>query len=181
MKSVLALSAALVAASGAMADPAQDLALSPATPVVDVSPRRAGRQFLDLPALEYGFEVQARCDEAWTPESLTLNVADSRVTFGSGELSRNAHRKVTVNVPAQQLAPVAVHDFCLQQAGQRASEPGVAAPPASESSLLTIRAVLSAQASLVCVSEEERRITYVSQPLDVTLACRIPAAVETGD
>lgn len=196
MKSVLALSAALAAActvSGAMADVSQDLArdsgevrsheltLKYATPVVEVSPRRAGRQFFELPALEYAFEVRARCDEAWTPASLSLNVADSRVAFGGGELSGNAQRKVTLSVPARQLAPVAVHDFCLQQADPVAPERGIPAPPANESSLLTIRSALSAQASLLCVSEEERRITYVSQPLDVTLACGPPATVETGD
>ena len=184
MKSILTLSAGLILAgsiSGALADPAQDLTLRAETPVVEVSPRQTGRQFLDLPALEFAFDIQARCDETWTPESLSLNVADSRVTFDSAALSRNALGKITLSVPSRQLAPVAVHDFCLQQAGRVATEPGTAAPPTPESALLTIRAVLSAQASLLCASPEERRITYVSQPLDVVLSCGTPAAIGPGD
>jgi hypothetical protein len=185
MKRGLALSTAFVLAGeliacqagGALADSAQDVALRAETPVVAVPPRRSGRQFLDLPALEYTFEIETRCDDDWVPESLSLNVADSRIAFGAGQLSDSTPHEIVLNVPAQQLAPVAVHDFCLlpeDRAGQAAGVSPASAP-------LTIRAVLSAQASFLCVSEQERRITYVSQPLDVTLTCDAPVPAETGD
>lgn len=160
-------------AGGALADSGQDVTVRPRTPVVDVAPRRAGRQFLELPALEYTFEVEARCEDDWTAESLSLNVADSQVAFGPGQLSGGGQQKVVLNVPARQLAPVAVHDFCLLPEDTMPRD-------AEASSRLTIRAVLSAQASLLCASEQERRITYVSQPLDVTLTCKAPGLVETG-
>lgn len=168
-------------AGGALADSAQDVALRAETPVVAVPPRRSGRQFLDLPALEYTFEVETRCDDDWVPESLSLNVADSRIAFGAGQLSHSTPHEIVLNVPAQQLAPVAVHDFCLlpeDTTGQAAGAPGPVSPASTP---LTIRAVLSAQASFLCVSEQERRITYVSQPLDVTLTCDAPVPAETGD
>ena len=184
MKSVLTLSAALLIgcrAGGALADPLQEVTLNSETPVVDVALRRAGRQFLDLPALEYTFAVEARCGDEWRPESLSLNVADSRVALGAGQLSDNAHSEIVLNVPAQQLAPLAVHDFCLlpEDATAHPAEASHRVPAAS--SPLTIRAVLSAQASLLCVSKHERRITYVSQPLDVMLTCTAQATIDTGD
>lgn len=184
MKSVFTLSVAffvLCHAGSARTDTAQDMTLRPETPVVDVSPRPDGRQFIDLPALEYTFAIEARCDDEWIPESLSLNVADSRITFGTGQLSDSPPREIVLNIPPQQLAPVAVQDFCLlpeEAATPRDEVPDRALPAPS---LLTIRAVLSAQASLLCVSDEQRRITYVSQPLDVTLTCKPPASGETGD
>jgi hypothetical protein len=183
MKTGLTLFAAIVLTSqagGALADTAQDVAVRPQTPVVDVAPRRPGRQFLDLPALEYTFEVEARCDDEWTPESLSLNVADSRIAFRAAQLSDNAPQTIILQVPAKQLAPVAVHDFCLLPDDATLEETG-GPRQAHTRPLLTIRAVLTAQASLLCASEQERRITYVSQPLDVTLTCKAPAAADTGD
>lgn len=187
MKRGFALSASFVLAGeliacragGALADPVQDLALRAETPVISISPRRSGRQFLDLPALEYTFEVEARCEEDWIPESLSLNVADSRLAFGADQLPGSTPQEIILNVPAQQLAPVAVHHFCLLPENTTARDAGTSRPAPPPSSRLTIRAVLSAQASLLCVSETERRITYVSQPLDVTLDCDAPAAAMT--
>lgn len=180
MKRGLALSTVLVLGS-ALADTAQDVAVRAATPVVDVSPRRSGRPFFDLPTLEYRFQVEARCDDDWVPASLSLSVADSRVVFGAGQLSDGTQQELVLSVPAQQLAPVAVHDFCLLPEDTTTRHARASSRVLPVSSLLTIRAVLSAQASLLCVSEQERRITYVSQPLDVTLTCEAPAAVETAD
>lgn len=184
MKSVLTLSATFVIAcqaGGALADPVQDVTLRPETPVVEVSPRLTGRQFLDLPALEYTFAVEARCNDDWIPESLSLAVADTRLAFGASQLSDNTHREIVLNVPAQQLAPVAVYDFCLLPEDAAIQDHEAPRLAATATSLLTIEAVLSAHASLLCVSEQERRITYVSQPLDVTLTCGAPATVETRD
>lgn len=165
---------------------APDVTLRTETPVVDVPAHSAGRQFLDLPALEYTFDVEAHCAEDWVPESLSLNVADSRVVLGADQLSGAGPPKVVLTVPARQLAPVAVHGFCLRQDDRKddrehdpergADEAG----PAATASPLTIRAVFSAQASLLCRNDAQRRITYVSQPLDVRLACERPSPVASG-
>lgn len=176
---VAAASALVCLAAGVLADPAQRVLLTPETPTVDVAPRSPGRQFFDLPALEYSFDVETRCDDDWVPESLSLNVADSRVTFAAGQLSGDGARRIVINVPARQLAPVAIHDFCLLAEDPAAAPDGTppAAPPPHS---LTVRAVLSAQASLLCRSEQERRITYVSLPLDVTLSCQSPPKAAGG-
>jgi hypothetical protein len=185
MKSILALFgmvAALAGPSGAAnADTTTrppDVTLRTEPPVVDVPAHPAGRQFLDLPALEYTFDVEAHCNDDWVPESLSLNVADSRVVLGEDQLSGAEPSKVVLSVPARQLAPVAVHGFCLLEDDPKpGTDPAV---PTVTASPLTIRAVLSAQASLLCRKEAQRRITYVSQPLDVRLACEARSPVATG-
>lgn len=193
MKPIMALAAitlALACLTGAViADaPARlpDLALTTETPVVDVPTHPPGRQFLELPALEYAFGIEARCDADWVPESLSLNVADSRVVLGEDQLSGAEPPTVLLEVPARQLAPIAVHGFCLL--GEDLDEGLNAGPdagpdtprPAASASQLTIRAVLSAQASLLCRNEAERRIAYVSLPLDVQLACKSRPAAANG-
>lgn len=180
MNSGLSLAFAVCLSAGATAataaeEPAQDVILTPETPVVDISPGRPGRQLVELPALEYTFDVEARCPVDWTPESLSLNVADSRVTIGAGELSARGDRKVVLKVPAGQLAPITINDFCVEAAtapGLAADRPRPDTPRESRSAdRVTIPAVFSAHASLLCRSELEPRITYVSLPLDVTLSC----------
>ena len=199
MKSSLALlgfaTAAVAAFSCRSPDAIADTADTPAAsanvllrtnpPVIEVPATPPGRQFLDLPALEYTFDVDARCDEDWIPESLSLSVADSRAVLGTGPLSAAEPQRIVLEVPARQLAPVAVQGFCLLEDTEPGNAGGAPREPLSPSlttgKTVTIRALLTAQASLLCRSEEARRITHVSQPLDVRLACGRASAVAAGD
>lgn len=187
MKRQLAHAVLLVAAAGigfAAAGPGavEKVALAVETPSVEVRPRPPGRQLLDLPALEYSFEVDARCKEQWVPESLSLSIADSRVVLGASQLSAGEPRRVSLKIPARQLAPVVIHDFCIVE--DAVATPGLKVdrlPTSVSQPGITIKSVLSAQASLLCRKDEERSIVYVSKPLDVTLICLAPAAPSPAD
>lgn len=164
----------------------QRVVITAGTPSVDVAPQRPGRRAFDLPALEYSFDIEARCADDWIPESLSLNVADSHVAFDAAQLSDNAHRKVVLKVPARQLAPVTIHDFCLPGEETAAEPVDSGNGTASIRRPLILRGVASAHASLLCASEDGasepgRRITYVSRPLDVTLTCNLPVTVKARE
>lgn len=145
--------------------------------MVAVAATMPGRRFIDLPALEYRFEVQAACTGDRTPRSLSISVADSRVALAGAALDREGARELVLTVPGRQLAPIAVDDFCVAApaAGEPAPEGFEAASSFTAASvpprLLTVPAVVSAQASLVCTDEGGSHISYVTKPLAVTLAC----------
>src|SRR5690606_2956911 len=85
--------------------------------------------------------------------------------------------ELVLTVPARQLAPIAVDDFCVAGHDDPAANGPAGLPPAGEDprQRLTVPAVVSAQASLVCGGESGTDISYVTQPLAVTLACTAPA------
>lgn len=176
---------ALVAAcGGARADdaPAGRITLSAEPPVVTVTGLPSGRYFMDLPALEYVLDIAAHCAGDALPHSLSINVADTRVTLSREEFGQAPARHLQLTIPASQTAPLAVDDFCATEPAG-AERPPAGAPemrfvPESgvrEPRLLEIPDVLSAQISLVCGDGEQRRMTWASQPLGVTLACTSPA------
>jgi hypothetical protein len=155
-------------------------------PVVAVPATTPGRRFIDLPALEYRFEVQAACTGNRTPRSLSISVADSRVALAGAAINADAAGELVLTVPARQLAPIAVDDFCVAApvAGETAAEESEAASSFIAASapphLLTVPAVVSAQASLVCGDDAGSSIRYVTKPLAVTLACAAGDGTEAG-
>lgn len=167
--------------------PPDRLELAADPPVISVSATASGRRLVELPALEYRFRVQSDCGGDRTPRSLSINVADSRLALSGAALENDLAGELVLMVPARQLAPIAVDDFCVAGAAAKAgiavdpAAPGPGDPdpaggrPASRY-LLTVPDVVSAQASLVCSSEHDSNISYVTQPLAVTLACTAPAA-----
>jgi hypothetical protein len=76
-------------------------------------------------------------------------------------------------IPAKQLAPIAIAAFCVAAAPSvDASIPDASSEPASgRSQEMTIVSALSAHASLLCTSDSDQAITYVSAPLDIRLVC----------
>jgi hypothetical protein len=172
------------------------LAIVPEIPVVNVAPQPPGRHLFQLPALDYVFRVQARCHDEWKPESLSLTVADSRVFRTAAELVESSNHQLEMQIPANQLAPLAMRNFCMIEEAQEGSDAAGSSdgmddetagnlPEAPEVTIrelttrqLTIDAALSAHASLRCSNGEEQKTVYVSQPLDVTLVCEM---AETAD
>jgi hypothetical protein len=143
-------------------------------PVVAISPQPTDRHFLNLPTLEYRFEIKPQCEAGWQPQSFSLNVADSRVSLTGAELNDRGG-KILLRVPARQIAPVPVAGFCViaeaDEGSIRAQQQRQAPDPPRE---LDIGGALSAHASLVCGSNGARDITYVARPLDVLLSCEAP-------
>lgn len=154
---------AILIAIGVLASPGAagaELDVSADTPDVDVSTRPAGRNFLSLPTLRFNFVIAARCPGPGEPVSFSLSVADTRVSLDADRLEADGPLEFAVTVPASQIGPVAVDDFCAIDAGERMSEDAMRIP-----------AVLSAQVSLLCESDAGSKMTYASESLDVTLHC----------
>ena len=133
-------------------------------PLVSLTPRNPGRNFVRLPTLEYIFEIQTHCSDNRSPESLSLNVADTRKSLPAGQIISDGPTEIRLRIPASQIAPLVIEGFCvvqLEEVGDRS------APPTQ----ITIPAALSAQASLLCEGVEDKAMTYVSRTLDVSLVC----------
>lgn len=148
------------------------LTVSANVPAVIIAPRNSGRNFLELPALEFLFEVRASCSAGRSPKSLSLGIADSRKSLAASEIASDGPTELRLEVPANQLAPLAVENFCVTAA---AEDDNAAAEPQT---LLSVAAALSAQASLLCEGENDQVMTYVSRPLDVSLECALPAEAQ---
>ena len=150
----------------AMLVAAGELSLSASTPEVRVSTRPDGRNFMRLPGLSYEFVVNAVCPDGLSPESISLSIADTRITNPLND-SAAAQVPLTVNVPASQIGPVAVDQFCttdtIAQEGHHT---------------LHLASVLSAQSALLCVGEADNDMTYASTSLDVLLRCEVEGDVD---
>jgi hypothetical protein len=154
------------------------LTVAPEVAVVAVGPQPPERHSFELPSLDYVFRIEARCHSDWKPESLSLNVADSRVTRAGTELQDNTNQQLELKVPAKQLAPIAMRDFCVIDPAAEGSAVDAETREWNRDATpdrMTIGAALSVHASLRCSLGDEQRIIYVSEPLDVTLTCALPA------
>jgi len=134
-------------------------------PVVTVREQKPGRSALRLPTLEYRLNIRTVCAEERAPSSLSLNVADTRRTLRETEILVDRATEVTLTIPAAQIPPVVIDNFCIApDAGSQEQAAGLAQS-------LQIPAALSLQASLLCARDENRVMTYMSQALDVALVC----------
>lgn len=150
---------------------ASELAVSAEMPEITIQPQSEGSRFLQLPALEYRFFLEAKCTTGFAPESLSVGIADSRKSLGSSEIPEQEPFEVTLPVPADQVGPVALHSFC------RNTDPR---DSGTETLSLLIPAVVSAQLSLTCMNDSSREISYASAPVDVLLNCeRVPVRPDT--
>ena len=151
--------------------PTHSLAISPSTPRVDVSPRNPGRNYVRLPTLEFTFEIAANCSVLFSPQSVSLNIADSRETISIDESAGSAADvQLSLNVPAKQLAPLVIENFCVAPLTDD-NQDGAGKHDFSNDGNMIVRSVFSAQAALLCVHEDKQEMVYQSSPLDITLVC----------
>jgi len=150
-------------AAAAEPEPAHEIEISADVPSVTIAPRRPGRLTMRLPSLTYVLTVTAECDENWQPNSVSISVADSSVSFDADRLQEGATREFELRVPSDQIAPLRLESFCMKDNVINTEQGG-----------LTIPAVLSAQASLRCQTGSAQSIRYVIKPLDVRLECELP-------
>ena len=145
------------------------LLLAADTPSATVDQSSSRRNFLRLPELDYVFRVDAHCDESLEPQSLLVSVADTRKSFDANVLADGEAIEFSLKIPASQIAPVAINDFCTADDERHEySDDRIAIP-----------AALSAQASLRCASESAEQTVYASTPLDVEIVCRSEEEEET--
>ena len=172
----LVLTGLLMHAAPVMADTSSPhtLTVSATVPVIDVAAREAPSRSYVLPALDYTISLSADCARPFDPVSILVTVADSQQRINAQQLAQDAgESSVALVVPADQLAPVSVPEFCRTNAAGSDSLglSSNATDPAASTDTLTIAGVLSASLSLRCSDGERQEIVYSSQPLDLTLRC----------
>jgi len=144
------------------------------TPVVNIEKRDDGRNFMRLPSLTYELDIAKKCGGDLEPTVLSLSVADTRRTFKADDFEEGENLAIRFAVPAAQIGPIAVESFCARADAPDNEDEVEVEQGTGEAESMTVPAVLSLQASLLCASETESRITYASASLDVTLACSGP-------
>jgi hypothetical protein len=157
--------------------PVPGIELSADVPTVTVTPRRAGRFALHLPSLTYSLTLTAYCQENWQPASVSISIADSRKSLDAEQLELATVLDLELQVPSNQIAPVRIERFCIKddQIDFQPDSPGDNKEPAgANENTVIISAALSAQASLLCATDSEQSITYITKPLDVMLECSVP-------
>jgi hypothetical protein len=157
--------------------PVPGIELSADVPTVAVTPRRAGRFAIHLPSLTYSLTLTAYCKENWQPASVSISIADSRKSLDAEQLERATVLDLELQVPSNQIAPVRIERFCIKddQNDFQPDAPGDNKEPAgADENTIIISAALSAQASLLCATDSEQSITYITKPLDVMLECGVP-------
>ena len=151
--------------------PTHSLIISPSMPRVDISVRNPGRKYFHLPMLEFSFEITANCSALFSPRSVSLNIADSRETISIDESAGSmADVQLLLNVPAKQLAPLIVENFCVTPISDESQDDARRNASSNEENMI-VRSVLSVQAALLCVNEDKQEMVYQSKPLDITLVC----------
>ena len=140
---------------------ADELRITANTPDVTVSTRTTSRNFMRLPALDFAFELEVSCSASLNVRGVSLSIADTRIALTEAQLADPAARQLSLTIPAGQIPPVRIENFCLADQAQTEAAEQVEIP-----------AILSVQGSLVCANEDESRITYASTPLNVVVNCR---------
>ena len=125
--------------------------------VVSISPIAEERNLLSLPDLEFPFRIIARCRSNRQPDSISISIADTRVSFDREALSADAVLEISIGVSSRQVAPVAVDGFC--STGSR------------QVNQLQLPTALTAQVSLRCTRGEEQSIAFRARALDVLVNC----------
>lgn len=127
----------------------------PAVAVLTI--QQNGRNLVRLPQLEFALNLAPHCAKSGQRESLSITIADTRTTLAGEELQAAATVDVTMRVPASQLAPFALREFCVD--------------PVSEGESILLTSALTAQASLRCARAEEQSIVFAAEPLDIRVQC----------
>jgi len=153
---------ALPAVADSTSSPAGRLDVVASAATVEVDRSDADRRFVTLPELSFRFQLPHSCAAPARALSLSVSVGDTRRALDQDALlASNGVARMSLELPAGQIAPVVVEGFCGEGASGE-DDPGT----------LTLPALLSAAASLRCVRESGDTQIWKAVPLDVVLICR---------
>jgi len=133
--------------------------------VVTIKPHSEGRRRIRPPALEFLLRVDAQCDANAEIASISISIADTQKALTATDLSEAAPIATRITIPARQVSPIAVDNFCPLESPAAGGE-------------LVVRDALTAHVSLRCRSETGESITYASRALDVVLHCDAAADIQ---
>lgn len=133
-----------------------------------LEPRDAKQHHVTLPALDVAILASLACPAGTKAQSLTVSVSDTHQYFGAELLADAVSLEVAFNVPSNQLAPIAIPDFCVTGGlpdNQELGLPGIA----------------TAQVSLRCLSKDDSTsVHFSSAPVPVRLYCRADGDPESS-
>lgn len=133
--------------------------------VAVIALQESGRKLVPLPEVEFRLSVSPDCASGGRAESLSITIADTRQTLDEKELQSAESVDVVMRVPASQLAPLALGEFCVD--------------PVSEGESVLITSALVAQTSLRCSRDEDLSIVFAATPLDIRVDCIHSGATAT--
>lgn len=134
----------------------------------NLEPGDAMRREVRLPALDVAITASFECPASAKVTSLTVSVSDTHQYFGPEVLADAISLEAAFSIPARQLAPVVISNFCVT--GGRADAQG-----------LRLHGVATAQVSMRCRDENDSASLHVtSLPIPVRLYCRPDAAPEAS-
>ena len=136
----------------------------PAVAVLAV--QQGGRNLVRLPDIGFQLGISTYCANSGQPASLSITIADTRRTLRTEDLRGTRTVDISMRVPASQIAPLALREFCID--------------PASEGESILITSALALQASLRCSRGDNQSIVFAAEPLDIRVDCVRSAVSATG-
>jgi hypothetical protein len=127
----------------------------------EIAPLPVGRRLIALPALEFLFIIEPRCESDMRVESVSISVADTRKTLQIDEINDSLILETRIAIPRRQASPLAVADFCVT------TELANQSPNA-----LLVQDAFTAHLSMRCANEERQSIVYSTEGLDLLLSCK---------
>lgn len=125
--------------------------------VATLAVQQAGRNLVRLPDVEFRLGLSMHCASGGQPESLSITIADTHRNLGAEALQAGNEIDVALRVPARQIAPLALQEFCID--------------PASEGDSILITSAMAVQASLRCSRDDGQSIVFAAAPLDIRVEC----------
>jgi hypothetical protein len=126
---------------------------------VELSPLSDDGRPVRLPALEFALRIEPACAGDAEPRSLSISVADTRLSFPASDLQGKPAVETTLTLPQRQSAPVRIDDFCRVGKDDARSR-------------FLLEGAYTARLSLRCGPDGSQFIVYATLPLDVDLRCR---------
>lgn len=134
----------------------------------NLQPGDAKQREVRLPALDVILTASLVCPARAKAAALTVSVSDTHHYYGPELLADAVSLEAAFSVPARQLAPVIISDFCVT--GGPMDDQG-----------LRLHGVATAQISMRCRDENDATsLHFTSIPLPVRLYCRPDAAPEAS-
>lgn len=127
------------------------------TAVAVLEVQQAGRSLVRLPDIGFRLGIAAYCANGGQPESMSITIADTRRTLRTEDLKGIGTIDISMSIPARQIAPLALQEFCVD--------------PASEGDSVLVTSALAVQASLRCSRGEDQSIVFAAEPLDIRVDC----------
>ncbi len=111
-----------------------------------------------LPSLEVSLLARFNCPPDAVAHSITVSVADSHRRYGTEEIADADMLEISIDVPATQIAPVSLTNFCVE---------GI---PMKEA-FVVLHGVATAQVSLHCRKQSDASLHFASAALPLRLFC----------